>query len=289
MLEMCCLYFHVHFSHYHFSQKINNVSAKLKLLRAEAASKNIFSSIRPSDRTTEDHSTNTAAQDFASSIQSHPGVPFGIRGENPEPHAILKTIESTSYLLPPHCKFHANDVCSIDEHLPRNEHFDFVVIDPPWWNRYVRRAKRAKPTAGYDLLDAKNIAEIPLPQFLHDNSLVAIWCTNAPSHLHFVQNVLLPKWGLELLSQWFWVKVTQGGKEVCEFRGVLQKQPFERVFVARKMRRMLNSDDDGDTSDHRFESLRQVRYLFSVPSAVHSHKPPLIGENIVRETCIKIV
>lgn len=229
-----------------------------------------FSTIFPWANTTSS-TTNAAALQFAQSIQSHPAIPFGIRGENTRNQAILSIIDSATYLIPPLCQFHANDVRHLDRLLPAGDTFDLIVIDPPWWNRYVRRAKRAKPEAGYELLDADAIASIPLPNRLHADSLVAIWCTNAPSHVRFVHDVLLPGWGLELVSQWFWVKVTQRGQAVCEFRDVLQKQPFERLFVARTRR-------PTEGIDCRFEELKKIRFLFTVPSAVHSHKPPVIGE-----------
>lgn len=146
--------------------------------------------------------------------------------------------------------------------------FDLVVIDPPWWNRYVRRAKQAKPSAGYQMLDGAAIRDIPLERYVRAGSVVAIWCTNGPSHVAHLKDELLPKWNLKLISTWYWVKVTRRGRTVCEFRDPLQKQPFERLFVA------CHADSDMKL----FESLRETRYLFSVPSSIHSHKPPVIGK-----------
>lgn len=214
---------------------------------------------------------NEVAINFAQNIQDDTPAPYSFRGENSLYHAVLSTISSTTYLIPPRCEFYQDDVRNIDRLLgvcPADGPFDLVVIDPPWWNRYVRRAKRAKQTAGYQMLDSQAIEDIPLERFVGDGSLVAIWCTNAPAHGRLVLDVLLAKWSLRLLSTWYWVKVTRTGRPVCEFREPLQKQPFERLFVA------CQADSDME----RFAGLREPRYLFSVPSAVHSHKPPVIGE-----------
>lgn len=146
--------------------------------------------------------------------------------------------------------------------------FDFVSIDPPWWNKYIRRARNANSESGYPMLDSDAILNIPLANRINANSLVVIWCTNSPSHISFIKDKLLPQWNLTLLSTWFWVKITQSGRTVCEFGLPLQKQPFEQLFVACHK----------DSELKRFERLVETRYLFSVPSAVHSHKPPILGK-----------
>lgn len=213
---------------------------------------------------------NDAAIALAQSIQNDAPAPYTFRGENSLYHAVLSTISQTTYLIPPRCEFFQDDVRNIDQLLDarRDDTFDLVVIDPPWWNRYVRRAKRAKPAAGYQMLDAQSIRDIPLERYVRAGSLVAIWCTNGPTHVAHVRDTLLAKWNLKLLSTWIWVKVTRAGQTVCEFREPLQKQPFERLFVA------CHAESDL----RQFDGLRKPRYLFSVPSAVHSHKPPVIGE-----------
>lgn len=215
---------------------------------------------------------NEAAISTAQCIQEDGPAPYSFRGENSLYHAVLTTINSLTYLIPPRCEFFQNDVRDIDNLLGARQAddgpFDLVVMDPPWWNRYVRRAKRAKTSAGYRMLDSPEIRDIPLERYVGAGSLVAIWCTNAPAHVRLVQDVLLAKWSLKLLSTWYWVKVTRTGRPVCQFREPLQKQPFERLFVA------CHADSDVQ----RFDGLREPRFLFSVPSAVHSHKPPVIGE-----------
>ena len=43
---------------------------------------------------------------------------------------------------------------------------------------------------------------------------MALWVTNRERLRRFVEQDLLPAWGLVLLASWFWVKVTDGGELV---------------------------------------------------------------------------
>lgn len=58
------------------------------------------------------------------------------------------------------------------------------------------------------MLSNKDIANIPIAKWVSaDRTLVAIWCTNAPSMISYVRNKMLAKWNLKLLATWFWIKV----------------------------------------------------------------------------------
>lgn len=51
------------------------------------------------------------------------------------------------------------------------------------------------------------IKALPVPQLLSHNALVVVWVTNKPKYIRFTQQELLPHWGIELLTEWYWVKV----------------------------------------------------------------------------------
>lgn len=52
------------------------------------------------------------------------------------------------------------------------------------------------------------IANIPVERAVQPNkTLVAIWCTNAPSMIDVVKQTFLSKWKLKLLATWYWIKV----------------------------------------------------------------------------------
>lgn len=61
------------------------------------------------------------------------------------------------------------------------------------------------------------------------------------------------------------LQITKFGEPICEFGSPLKKQPFERLFIAcpTEMSHTINIPEEN--------------FLYSVPSAIHSHKPPLEG------------
>lgn len=60
------------------------------------------------------------------------------------------------------------------------------------------------------MLNNDEIENIPIEKWTTENrTLVAIWCTNAPSMIQAVQQQFLPKWRLKLLATWYWIKVSR--------------------------------------------------------------------------------
>lgn len=62
-------------------------------------------------------------------------------------------------------------------------------------------------------------------------------------------------------------KVTNSGEFVCKFTAPTGKQPYERIIFGRKI--------DSDTV---LKNPEDNKLIVSVPSSVHSHKPPLTGK-----------
>lgn len=133
----------------------------------------------------------------------------------------------------------------------------------------------------------EDILAIPLENLVHPNTIVAIWCTNSPTHSEFIKQIALPKWNLKLLTTYYWVKVkivcsfvrsqnvsftcpypqiTKSGDPVCEFNVPLKKQPYEQLFLAAHIESELVLESD------------VINLMLSIPSVVHSHKPPLLGK-----------
>lgn len=128
-------------------------------------------------------------------------------GENQSDKSIeIKLNDNELYLIPPNCKFYRNYIKNI-ANLLNQELYDFIIMDPPWWNKFIRRAKKCKTEFSYNMLNESDLINIPIEQFIKLNSLVIIWCTNAPSHINFIKSKLLPKWNLKLLTFWYWIKV----------------------------------------------------------------------------------
>lgn len=191
-----------------------------------------------------------------------------LRGENNLEIGKLAEINDAIYLIPPRCKFFNNKVEMIKSLLPPSDDnkFDFIVVDPPWRNRYIKRVKKnAGPKQGYSMMNDDEISGIPLSEYLKKSSIVVIWCTNSDSHIKAIKEKFLVEWNLTLVSMWQWIKVDADGELFCSLDG--GKKPFEQIFIA-------THRDNGD----KLETLRGDYLIFSQSSSIHSHKPPLLGE-----------
>ncbi|XP_042867106.1 DNA N6-methyl methyltransferase-like [Penaeus japonicus] len=182
--------------------------------------------------------------------ESHKSADIGIR-----------EIENHKFLLPPHVRYICDDVNNLLSHMS-GDLFDVVVMDPPWLNKYVKRRCLAHGNHhGYDMMTVSDILALPVGEILSPDAIVAIWCTNNASILEeFIQG--LHKWGVHLIATWYWLKVTKAGEPVTPFPASHGKRPYERLLVASRCAKYK------DTIPERF-------VICSVPSGIHSHKPPL--------------
>lgn len=128
-----------------------------------------------------------------------------LNGKNTLTDAILTNISDQTYLIPPNCTFTNSCVSRIKDIA--SDFYDFIVIDPPWWNKFIRRVRGSNRDEGYDMLYNEDIYRIPLEDLVHPNTIVAIWCTNSPTHSEFIRSSALSKWNLKLLGTYYWVKV----------------------------------------------------------------------------------
>jgi N6-adenosine-specific RNA methylase IME4 len=179
----------------------------------------------------------------------------------------LMTMNNSCFLIPPRCKFFNKRIEDIESFLPSNDanKFDYIVIDPPWKNRYIKRVKKnSSNKQGYSMMSDDEIVKIPLENYLCDTSIVVIWSTNSETHIRAIKEKLLCKWKLKLLSSWQWIKVDNSGELFCAIDG--NKKPFEQIFIATHE---ANCNYD--------KVLEEDLMLFSQPSSIHSHKPQLIG------------
>uniref|UniRef100_A0A1Y1LDX0 Methyltransferase-like protein 4 n=1 Tax=Photinus pyralis TaxID=7054 RepID=A0A1Y1LDX0_PHOPY len=207
-------------------------------------------------------SANIEALETSATVYAESGRPniANITGGNDD-QAKLVEINDSCFLFPNNCRFFCKDVAEINDHLI-DEQFDLIVLDPPWWNKYVRR-KKAKTNDGYQMMFNDNIKELPVERLLGESGTVVVWCTNSNQHLEAVQNEFFPKWKVKFVARLFWLKVTQTGETVCKFSEPPGKQPFEQIIIG--------SRDEGP--DWQFFN---DKLIVSIPSALHSHKPPLI-------------
>ncbi|XP_073987048.1 methyltransferase like 4 isoform X2 [Rhodnius prolixus] len=182
------------------------------------------------------------------------------QGGNTNTYSIIAKVFDKSYVIPPSCNFFSCSIDEIDSKLQGNK-YDFILVDPPWWNKFVRRKRTKSIRKSYNMLHNNVIEEIPIFKYLNELGLLGVWCTNSPTHLEAVKH-FFRKWNLEYVAEWYWLKVTQGGDPVCDLCGKTDKKPFERIIFGSVKCRGLKNPENG-------------KVIISVPSAVHSHKPPL--------------
>ncbi|KAJ8717796.1 hypothetical protein PYW07_005726 [Mythimna separata] len=185
---------------------------------------------------------------------------MGVKGGNNADTALKYRVKESSFLIPPKSRFYCG--CVKEQCLKLDGFkFDILIADPPWWNKYIRRLKSANDKLSYSMMYNEDIAEIPVQNLLSENCLIAVWCTNAASNVAAVKNIIFPKWGVEYVATWYWLKVAVDLQPLCEFGTGSKKQPYERIILGKV----------GDVND-----VPDCQLLVSVPSALHSHKPPLL-------------
>ena len=137
--------------------------------------------------------------------------------------------------------------------------FDFILLDPPWGNRSVRRSAR------YDTMhdtDPMAVLRPVLGQHIAPGALVGCWITNRAS----IRNTALQAfraWDVQLIEEWPWLKITVAGLPVTQLDGVWRK-PYEVLLLGRK------HSEEAQWSD----SDVQRRVIVAVPD-LHSRKPHL--------------
>ncbi|KAJ9578805.1 hypothetical protein L9F63_004955, partial [Diploptera punctata] len=208
-------------------------------------------------------SARDTANNFYLKYKMSPAI--NMHGCNGTQNSLITQINGENYVIPADCRFFCYDVKEITTKVDlMSAPYDLVLLDPPWWNKYIRRKRAKCEEAGYQMLYNEELTCIPIPALTLPGSLIAVWCTNSPSHFSSLCDVIFPAWDVEYIAKWFWVKVTRGGDPVCQFSPPPGKQPFEQiVFGCRK-------------GGQRLQPLpEENKLIISVPSAIHSHKPPL--------------
>ncbi|PNP51607.1 hypothetical protein THARTR1_07863 [Trichoderma harzianum] len=141
--------------------------------------------------------------------------------------------------------------------------FNLVVLDPPWPNQSVRRKKTDGYSTAYNLTEIQHLLlSITVPLHLAPDGLVAVWITNKSSVFDLVTSPrgLFASWGLELVTQWTWLKITSSGEPIFDMESTWRK-PWETLLIAKRI-------------GARAPSGLKPRVVVAVPD-VHSRKPSL--------------
>lgn len=149
-----------------------------------------------------------------------------------------------------------------EEFMSTASTFNLIVLDPPWPNRSARRKKGGYTTAFSLEATHQLLSRIPVSSHLASDGYVAIWVTNKHNLTEMLTspNGIFGLWGLEMISEWVWLKVTSTGEPIFDLNSYWRK-PWERLLIARRK---------GSPS----KGLEERRVLIAVPD-VHSRKPNL--------------
>ena len=147
--------------------------------------------------------------------------------------------------------------------------YNVVVLDPPWWNRSVKRSKK------YSYLTLNEVSQLPLPSILVDGALVVVWATNKRTLVESIKESLFKKWSVQFVAEWQWLKVTTSGEMVIDLDSVHRK-PYETLVVGIHKKCLSkpegSPEDAGKVGHGSVFSVPQQLVVCSVPT-VHSQKP----------------
>ncbi|VBB83911.1 Putative Methyltransferase-like protein 4 [Podospora comata] len=148
---------------------------------------------------------------------------------------------------------------------PLSQTFSLILLDPPWPNRSAKR-KRSSPAAYTPLPSLSSthslLSSFQVTTLLSPDGLVAVWVTNSPRFTTLLLNDIFPyNWGIELVAEWTWVKVTSRGEPIVSL-GSQWRKPYERLLIARKKGACAGA---GGVKN---------KVIVSVPD-IHSRKPNL--------------
>lgn len=192
--------------------------------------------------------------------------------------------DEVTFLIPPHCTFIFSDInhdtvlsftksaCGFTPTRAASAgpgQFDFVLLDPPWPNRSVRRSRKYN-TFKLNGVENPMAALKPLGPCFAPGGLVGCWITNSLAVRAAVLTAF-EQWQVELVEEWMWLKVTSTGVPVTELGGLWRK-PYESLFLGRKRANQVSGEElaGGRTN---VENVSR-RLLVAVPD-MHSRKPCL--------------
>ncbi|POS83917.1 hypothetical protein EPUL_003879, partial [Erysiphe pulchra] len=150
-------------------------------------------------------------------------------------------------------------VFSEKENIPQ---FSIITADPPWPNRSARR--NGKYRISNNISEVENLLlTIPIQHHQAANGIMAIWITNKPK-IRSLALKLFDQWGLSVIEEWIWLKVTVSGEPIFPISSLWRK-PYELLLIGRKVATVILTESDV-----------KRRVLVGVPD-LHSRKPNLKG------------
>ena len=151
--------------------------------------------------------------------------------------------------------------------------FDFILLDPPWPNRSIKRTHKTAGTT-YSTISSLDelgdlILDMQLESLMAEGALVGVWITNkqAARELVLGSGGLLECWDVGLIEEWIWLKTTTSGEPTSALDS-LWKKPYEVLLLGRKRRKGAAA-----TRDEVNPAVKR-KVMIGVPD-LHSRKPCL--------------
>lgn len=117
-------------------KEINYIKQKFSKIMLDAKAQGLFSSeITPDNNEAARLASQTFYQDTFSNEEEN------FYGCNDTDMAIISEVSDKKYAFPQKCNFYCYDVRDIAKKLELNNQYDFILLDPPWWNKSIRRKK----------------------------------------------------------------------------------------------------------------------------------------------------
>ncbi|KAH8068272.1 hypothetical protein JL721_6847 [Aureococcus anophagefferens] len=116
--------------------------------------------------------------------------------------------------------------------LRRGRRYDVVTATTPPTRRVAASARRKGAyAAGWDAW-RRPLRRFPLPRLASERgAVVAVWVTNDAKVADFVRRDLFPKWKVEYVATWYWLKVTASGAPVLPVDAAAERKPWEPLLV----------------------------------------------------------
>ena len=143
--------------------------------------------------------------------------------------------------------------------------YNIIYADPAW--EMGNKSKNRVLVPKYDVMQSKDIINLPIEELADDNCALFLWTINAkiPDAIRLIEKI-----GFRYVGVAFcWVKTSQKtGIPNCRMAGNYTLQGIELCLLAIK--------GSMETKD------RTVRQVQMIPRLFHSKKPDIIADEIVR-------
>lgn len=119
-----------------FLQQVNHVKEAFDTIMSVAKTRGFFYEDISSDN---NEAARLASQKFYLDTYCHEGE--NLYGSNHTNNAIISENDNKKYVFPKNCTFYCYDVRDMEKKMEMNNQYDFILLDPPWWNKSIRRKK----------------------------------------------------------------------------------------------------------------------------------------------------